>query len=252
MARRSRASRLDRGSSNRSTDGRITIARATATRCCWPPDSWRGIPRHPVPRAGRASSASSTRSVRSARRHPAHPQAVRDVLGDGQVREERIALEDHADVAAIRGRRLSSTGPGSRPRRRRAARSRPRSGGSSSCRTPRARGEPRTRPAPRSRSTPSTATVRPKVFRRPRRTRWGVPGGVTTISALLDLPVPALHPLLAPLAELIPVGRDQPLEVLPVGHERRHVRRKLDGAVGRADEHRLGVERLRRRRERVR
>src|SRR5450756_97249 len=37
---RSLASRLESGSSNNSTFGSLTIARAKATRCCWPPDNW--------------------------------------------------------------------------------------------------------------------------------------------------------------------------------------------------------------------
>ncbi|KAF0132416.1 MAG: ABC polyamine/opine/phosphonate uptake family transporter inner membrane subunit [Xanthobacteraceae bacterium] len=41
-SRRSLASRLDRGSSRSRTSGRMTRARARATRCCWPPESWRG------------------------------------------------------------------------------------------------------------------------------------------------------------------------------------------------------------------
>ena len=39
---RRRASRLDRGSSKRSTLGVFTRALAMATRCCWPPESSRG------------------------------------------------------------------------------------------------------------------------------------------------------------------------------------------------------------------
>ena len=42
MLSRSLASRLDRGSSNSSTEGSMTTARANATRCCWPPESWLG------------------------------------------------------------------------------------------------------------------------------------------------------------------------------------------------------------------
>ena len=41
LSRRS-ASRLDSGSSNNSNEGRPTIARANATRCCSPPESWNG------------------------------------------------------------------------------------------------------------------------------------------------------------------------------------------------------------------
>ena len=31
------------GSSAKTTVGRLTRARATATRCCWPPESWFGL-----------------------------------------------------------------------------------------------------------------------------------------------------------------------------------------------------------------
>ncbi len=40
--RRSFASMALRGSSSSSTLGSVTIARARATRCCWPPESWLG------------------------------------------------------------------------------------------------------------------------------------------------------------------------------------------------------------------
>ena len=36
------ASSADSGSSSSSTCGRTASARASATRCCWPPDSWNG------------------------------------------------------------------------------------------------------------------------------------------------------------------------------------------------------------------
>ena len=37
-----RLSRLPVGSSARRTSGSLTSARAIATRCCWPPESWLG------------------------------------------------------------------------------------------------------------------------------------------------------------------------------------------------------------------
>ena len=37
-----RVSRLPVGSSASRIDGLLTSARAIATRCCWPPDSWFG------------------------------------------------------------------------------------------------------------------------------------------------------------------------------------------------------------------
>ena len=39
---RSRASRFDNGSSKRNTAGWYAMARASATRCCCPPESWPG------------------------------------------------------------------------------------------------------------------------------------------------------------------------------------------------------------------
>ena len=42
MVSRSLGSRLDRGSSSSMTLGRVTMARARAMRCCWPPDRSEG------------------------------------------------------------------------------------------------------------------------------------------------------------------------------------------------------------------
>ena len=41
--RRSLRSSAPSGSSRSSTLGRFARARASATRCCWPPDSWLGL-----------------------------------------------------------------------------------------------------------------------------------------------------------------------------------------------------------------
>ena len=41
-SRRIAVSSAENGSSSRSTDGSIASARASATRCCWPPESWWG------------------------------------------------------------------------------------------------------------------------------------------------------------------------------------------------------------------
>ena len=76
---RSRASRLDSGSSNRNTAGWQAIARASATRCCWPPESWPGrrssSASRPSPRADLARPRAS-RSAAAA----ADPQRVGDVV----------------------------------------------------------------------------------------------------------------------------------------------------------------------------
>ena len=56
----------------------MTIARAIATRCCWPPESWPGnLSAWSPSRTSR--SASSTRRRASRLGHPAHPQAEPDV-----------------------------------------------------------------------------------------------------------------------------------------------------------------------------
>src|SRR5439155_27062290 len=59
-------SRLPVGSSARIRAGFVTIARATATRCCWPPDSSVGSwsSRSPSPSRSRAAVARATRSRR--------------------------------------------------------------------------------------------------------------------------------------------------------------------------------------------
>ena len=56
---RTLASRADSGSSSNSTRGRIASARASATRCCWPPDSWCGyfFACSPSPTSSSSSSA---------------------------------------------------------------------------------------------------------------------------------------------------------------------------------------------------
>ncbi|KYF92172.1 hypothetical protein BE20_12440 [Sorangium cellulosum] len=58
------------GSSARRSGGSLTMARAMATRCCWPPESWFGrwCDRSASPTRARARAA---RSRRSAGRTPA-------------------------------------------------------------------------------------------------------------------------------------------------------------------------------------
>ena len=58
-------SRLPVGSSPKTTAGRVTSARATATRCCWPPDisAGRWVRRSPRPTAS-MSVSSHSRSAR--------------------------------------------------------------------------------------------------------------------------------------------------------------------------------------------
>ena len=87
------------GSSSSRIDGSTASARASATRCCWPPESCsdsdrRGGRAAPGP-ASRARFAPLRRGVGAAGR-----QAVGDVLGDRHVREQRVVLEHDADRRA--------------------------------------------------------------------------------------------------------------------------------------------------------
>ena len=68
---RRRRSSAPSGSSSSSTFGRVTSARASATRCCWPPESCRGLRRRG--RAAAPAPASPGRAARSPRARPAHP-----------------------------------------------------------------------------------------------------------------------------------------------------------------------------------
>ena len=78
---RTRASSADSGSSSSSSEGEDASARASATRCCWPPDSWTG---YLAPCSGRPTSASSsaTRAAISRRALRAVDEAVADVVRD--------------------------------------------------------------------------------------------------------------------------------------------------------------------------
>ena len=101
ISRRSLRSRAPSGSSSSSTLGRLTSARARATRCRWPPESWVGR-RSPYPASRTVSSAASARSRRSAARDLLDPQAVLHVAEHVHVREQRVVLEDGVDVAVER------------------------------------------------------------------------------------------------------------------------------------------------------
>ena len=100
---RSFASSAPSGSSSSSTAGFSTSARASATRCCWPPDICAGL-RRSRPVSCTSSSASPTRCLISflgvfwRRRPKATLSCTR------QVREQRVALEHRVDVALVRRR----------------------------------------------------------------------------------------------------------------------------------------------------
>ena len=96
-------SRLPVGSSAKITAGRVISARATATRCCWPPESSDGrwVRRSPSPMVS-ISVSSQAGSARS----PAIRTGSSDVLLGGEDRQQVVALEDEADLRAPQQREL--------------------------------------------------------------------------------------------------------------------------------------------------
>ncbi len=97
-----RVSRLPVGSSASSRLGELIRARAMATRCCWPPESWAGVLRSRSPRP-----SSSQRSARPFdARLAAHRSRRRVIEGKADIidragpREEIEALEDEAEARA--------------------------------------------------------------------------------------------------------------------------------------------------------
>ena len=87
------------GSSNSITSGRSASARAMATRCCCPPESWCGYlcrwaSRPTLSRRRRALARCS-----AARALPVQTRRQQNVLQHGQVGEQVEALEYHADAA---------------------------------------------------------------------------------------------------------------------------------------------------------
>jgi hypothetical protein len=118
---------LDSGSSNSSTAGSSTRARASATRCCCPPDSspgQRARQRHALllsaghlervlaQHAGQADQLGELAQARGALLLRPAVQAEGDVVGDAQVRKQRVVLEHHADAPLLR--RQHGAGPGDR------------------------------------------------------------------------------------------------------------------------------------------
>ena len=150
ICRRSLRSSAPSGSSSSSTRGRFTSARASATRCCWPPESWRGL-RDSRPARSTSLRISRTRPPMWFLQDSRASQPERDVLEDGEVREERVALEDRVHVALV-GRKPEHALAAEEDRVPRSApRSRRSCAASSSSRSRRARGGRRScRPGSRS------------------------------------------------------------------------------------------------------
>src|SRR5829696_6443033 len=113
-ALRSLASRAPSGSSSSSTDGLRTSALASATRCCWPPDSWAGR------QLGRPAPLQALEldegkglgdpPLGLALVDVLEPQPEGDVVGHVEEREQGVALEDGVDLALV-GRGAGHVGP---------------------------------------------------------------------------------------------------------------------------------------------
>ena len=100
-------SSADVGSSKSITLGSIASARAMATRCCWPPESWAGY------LFGLLVDADPRRAAASRAPRP-RPWVLRTLIGpEGDVLEDRLvgeqveALEHHPDLGAQRCERLA-------------------------------------------------------------------------------------------------------------------------------------------------
>src|SRR5438132_12975796 len=90
-------SRLPVGSSASSTEGALASARAIATRCCCPPESWLGRWRS---RPRKPTAASSARApALLAERHVGVDHGERHVLEGRRPPEQVEVLEDEADPA---------------------------------------------------------------------------------------------------------------------------------------------------------
>ena len=88
------------GSSIRRIGGSTASARATPTRCRWPPDSSSGQRAREPSRSRPISSSSSSTRVADALGRPAfEPRHNADVAGDGHVREQPDLLQHVADAA---------------------------------------------------------------------------------------------------------------------------------------------------------
>ena len=116
-------SRAAVGSSQTRRRGSWTSARAIATRCIWPPESWLGQALELLPHAQALQDLAGAPDRPLARPAGDH-QRDRRVLGRGQGRQQVVLLEDEADVprAEARPRAVAHR----RQRLRRRSRPRPR------------------------------------------------------------------------------------------------------------------------------
>ena len=98
---RNEGSRLDSGSSSRSTRGSGASARASATRCCCPPES---CPMRRRSKPGQIHQGQRARDppVQLLASDAQRLEAEGDVLPDVEVGKEGVVLEHHAEAASDR------------------------------------------------------------------------------------------------------------------------------------------------------
>ena len=94
------------GSSIRSTGGSAANARATPTRCCWPPESSAGYRRSRSRSSPTRSTSSATRAAGATLVPTEQAGDRRDVLRDRAMREQADLLDHVADPEAELVRRL--------------------------------------------------------------------------------------------------------------------------------------------------
>ena len=104
ICRRRNSSSADSGSSSSSTRGLVISARASAMRCCWPPESCAGSRSANCFMLHRASM-SRARCVPLGLADAAHLEVEGDVVQHAQMREQGIALEHHGGAALHRRQR---------------------------------------------------------------------------------------------------------------------------------------------------
>ena len=80
------------------------MARPIATRWRWPPESWAGLLAQKAPDAEDRGDLVRRRGCRARLSPQLHAKG--EVLEDGHVRIERVALEDHREVALLGGPRF--------------------------------------------------------------------------------------------------------------------------------------------------
>ena len=83
------------------------MARAMATRCCWPPDNCPGSFSAVLGEAHQAQRLLDP-PLDLGRGDAAHPKAEADVLAHLHMREKRVVLEHHAEAALLGAHRVDA------------------------------------------------------------------------------------------------------------------------------------------------